>query len=301
MSLCINIKHPDYIKLENSTSISPAILKAKISIWQDQNNTDNFPTLKQLGIEEKITSVKPGVAELFESNPELANAVYEALVLKGYTRLYRAENEKGVDSPAPSWVLEQPEVRLQQEAQGRWFYKSYEEAKYHANKFGSSGISYVDILSTEVENYNAKDNKFSGGYGKDGKEYFVSKELANNRKSFEQQKQQAQQLYSQYLESLNKPNTNPILQGNQTNVEEIITQLEKDGLLEIDCKGKLKAEDGLATSFTKGGKWKVIKDLKGYPTHKQGGVDLTIGKNGVSIKNGNTQFTAKHGLVIPKN
>jgi len=30
-----------------------------------------------------------------------------------------------------------------------------------------------------------------------------------------QQKQQVQQLYSQYLESLNKPNTNPILQGNQ--------------------------------------------------------------------------------------
>ena len=116
-----------------------------------------------------------------------------------------------------------------------------------------------------------------------------------------QQKQQAQQLYSKYLESLNKPNTNPILQGNQANIEEIITQLEKEGLLEIDCKGKLKAEKGLATSFTKGGKWKVIKDLKGYPTHKEGGVDLTIGKNGVSIKNGNTQFTAKYGLVIPKN
>ena len=30
-----------------------------------------------------------------------------------------------------------------------------------------------------------------------------------------QQKQEAQQLYSEYLESLNKPNTNPILQGNQ--------------------------------------------------------------------------------------
>ena len=70
-----------------------------------------------------------------------------------------------------------------------------------------------------------------------------------------QQKQQAQQLYSKYLESLNKPNTNPILQGNQANIEEIITQLEKEGLLEIDCKGKLKAEKGLATSFVKGGKW----------------------------------------------
>ena len=41
--------------------------------------------------------------------------------------------------------------------------------------------------------------------------------------------------------------------------------------------------------------------MKGYPTHKEGGVDLTIGKNGVSIKNGNTEFTAKHGLVLPNN
>ena len=110
-----------------------------------------------------------------------------------------------------------------------------------------------------------------------------------------------QEQYSQYLESLNKPNTNPILQGNQTNIEEIITQLEKDGLLEIDCKGKLKAKDGLRDNFTKGGKWKLIKDLKDYPTHKEGGVDLTIGKDGVKIKNGNSEFTAKHGLVIPKN
>ena len=87
----------------------------------------------------------------------------------------------------------------------------------------------------------------------------------------------------------------------QEDVEAKVRELEKEGLLEIDCKGKLKAEKGLATSFTKGGKWKVIKDLKGYPTHKEGGVDLTIGKDGVNIKNGNIQFTAKHGLVIPKN
>jgi hypothetical protein len=36
-----------------------------------------------------------------------------------------------------------------------------------------------------------------------------------NQQITPQQKQQALQLYSQYLESLNKPNTNPILQGNQ--------------------------------------------------------------------------------------
>jgi hypothetical protein len=124
-------------------------------------------------------------------------------------------------------------------------------------------------------------------------------DIWNDNSGLDKQRIKAQ--YSQYLESLNKPNTNPILQGNQTNIEEIITQLEKDKLLEIDCKGKLKAKDGLRDNFTKGGKWKVIKDLKGYPTHKEGGVDLTIGKDGVKIKNGNSNFIAKHGLVIPKN
>ena len=84
----------------------------------------------------------------------------------------------------------------------------------------------------------------------------------------------------------------------------VLNQLEQENKIEKDCSGggsKLKAEKGLQTNFNRGGKWKLIRDLKGYPTHKEGGVDLTIGKNGVSIRNGNTEFTAKHGLVIPKN
>jgi hypothetical protein len=114
-----------------------------------------------------------------------------------------------------------------------------------------------------------------------------------------QQKQQALQLYSQYLESLNKPNTNPILQGNQTNIEEIITHLEKDKLLEIDCKGKLKAEKGLATSFTKGGKWEIYEIFEGK-SHKQGGIDINIKNNQISFTNKNGSIKAKYGLVIPK-
>ena len=94
-----------------------------------------------------------------------------------------------------------------------------------------------------------------------------------------------------------------ILTNSGISAENLLSLLEKENIVEKDCTGggKLKAEKGLQTNFTKGGKWRLIKDLKGYPTHKEGGVDLTISKNGVSIKNGNTEFTAKHGLVIPKN
>ncbi|HRT03017.1 MAG TPA: hypothetical protein P5513_03660, partial [Candidatus Diapherotrites archaeon] len=183
-----NIKYTEYVVFEPE----------QIHILGSKQDIQGFKEF----VQSKHNSVKPGVSELFESNPEFANEVYEALVPKGYTRLYRAENETDVDNPAPDWVKEQPEIKAQQEAQGRWFYKTYEEAKYHADKFGSSGISYIDVLDSEVESFNAKDNKFAGGYGKEGKEYFVSKELANNRKSFEQQKQQAQQLYSEYLDTI---------------------------------------------------------------------------------------------------
>ena len=48
-----------------------------------------------------------------------------------------------------------------------------------------------------------------------GKRYNSLEELYNANEANPNQKKQAQQLYSEYLESLNKPNTNPILQGNQ--------------------------------------------------------------------------------------
>ena len=101
--------------------------------------------------------------------------------------------------------------------------------------------------------------------------------------------------YSQYLDTILPDSKVEEIDNSLYN--SVLNQLEQENKLEKDCTGggKLKAKDGLRTKFTKGGKWKLIKDLKGYPTHKEGGVDLTIGKNGVSIKNGDTEFIAKDG------
>ena len=63
--------------------------------------------------------------------------------------------------------------------------------------------------------------------------------------------------------------------------------------------GDLCAKHGGRTNFHRGGKWELVKDLKGFPTHEKGGVDLVIGKNGVSIKNVNSEIKAEKGLVIP--
>lgn len=71
-------------------------------------------------------------------------------------------------------------------------------------------------------------------------------------------------------------------------------QVEKE-----DCN---KAEDGAVTAnFTPGGKWETVKDLKGMPSHKEGGVDLQINKEGdVTFKNtSGAIITAAAGLVIP--
>jgi len=84
MDKCINTKHPEFIELAKQANMNPLVLKSKIGVWQEKNNSDDFPTLEELriGQEAPIADIKEGVSELFESNPTLANAVYEALGFK---------------------------------------------------------------------------------------------------------------------------------------------------------------------------------------------------------------------------
>ncbi len=71
MTYCIVTSSKEFKDLESKATVNSDVLAAKIALWQQQNNTDRFPTLKELGVEERV-SVKLGVAEIFESNPELA-------------------------------------------------------------------------------------------------------------------------------------------------------------------------------------------------------------------------------------
>ena len=43
MGKCINISHPDFKELVDETGIDPMVLASEASIWQDENNTDEFP------------------------------------------------------------------------------------------------------------------------------------------------------------------------------------------------------------------------------------------------------------------
>ena len=50
MAKCINIKHPDFKVLVEESGLSSLSLSAKMSVWMEKHNTNEWPTLEQLGI-----------------------------------------------------------------------------------------------------------------------------------------------------------------------------------------------------------------------------------------------------------
>ena len=84
---------------------------------------------------------------------------------------------------------------------------------------------------------------------------------------------------------------------NQTEVENILNEKIENREITKDCKNDFKATQGLTTT-TNGTNWSIIEDLKGN-SHKLGGIDLTIGEDGISFKNNNSDIKAQDGLLIP--
>ena len=83
--------------------------------------------------------------------------------------------------------------------------------------------------------------------------------------------------------------------------EWLIMPVEEQEALE-DCigGGSPKAEKGFKSGLTRGGTWKVVKDLKGQPSHAEGGVQLSIGeKGGVHFTKGDSSIHAVNGMLIP--
>jgi hypothetical protein len=69
---CITTSNPEFQKLLAESGEKQGVFAMMVSKWMTENEVyDRYPTLQELGIS-PMTSVKPGVAEVFESNPELA-------------------------------------------------------------------------------------------------------------------------------------------------------------------------------------------------------------------------------------
>lgn len=87
---CVNINLPEVQALASKYNLPTPAIAAKIALWQDRNGIDKWPTEGELG----LSNIKSGVSELFESNPDFANDVYEAL---GFN--FRYTSEKWKDDP----------------------------------------------------------------------------------------------------------------------------------------------------------------------------------------------------------
>jgi hypothetical protein len=78
---CITSSNPQFQKLLAESGEKQGVFAMMISKWMTESGIHNrYPTLQELGIT-VMESIKPGVSELFESNPELANAVYSIMGL----------------------------------------------------------------------------------------------------------------------------------------------------------------------------------------------------------------------------
>jgi hypothetical protein len=232
MSYCIITTTPEFIELKNKANVPENILKAEIALWQQNNNTDEYPTLKQLGIEERQV-IKPGVQELFDSNPELANQVYEALGFKTF-------DTKGVsldvkDRDGWKWIKlnnknigevklvkndrRSKEVGLSIKLNEEYRNKGYGQivhtlvADWAKNEFGDTLYSDFDNSKAEINTLLALTKKgFAeqiGNYGVEEDGRYSTEERAFRIKTSDeiqqitpQQKQQALQSYSQYLDSI---------------------------------------------------------------------------------------------------
>jgi len=87
-------------------------------------------------------------------------------------------------------------------------------------------------------------------------------------------------------------------QPTQEEIDEFVKECKK-GTMSANLAFKPLAKRGLNLDFTPGGSWTLEKDLKGYPTHAQGGVDLRFDSDGVAFHNGTHHVKASCGLCLP--
>ena len=162
--------------------------------------------------QEDDTAIKPGVAELFESNPELANAVYEALGIEIKNFKLTPNNEKHPEDANTYDVIYNDEkigivalfegknktikgVKLDEKFRNKGLGKKlYKFLNLQANLQGG-------VLFSDPEQQSADARRLWNSLIKEG---VVNRATADEQslKFNIDYKQQAQQLYSQYLDTI---------------------------------------------------------------------------------------------------
>lgn len=75
---CVNIKHKDFIQLEKDTKIPGMLLEMRVSKWQEENNTDNFPSASEILAFNPNNSIKVS-SSIFEAVPDITEEKIQEL------------------------------------------------------------------------------------------------------------------------------------------------------------------------------------------------------------------------------
>ena len=148
------------------------------------------------------------------------------------------------------------------------FFQNKEDLKYEPYTVNIEGVNLQ--LSNWLSSFT---EKLKYGRAKDLLDYanFIPNDVIPSITTITvEQKQEAQKLYSQYLDQIFPDSKVEEIDDSLYN--SVLNQLEQENIIEKDRSGgKLKAKDGLRTKFTKGSQWEIVKDL-GSPKFKKGGI-----------------------------
>lgn len=189
-------------------------------------------------------NIKPDVSKLFESNPELANQVYGALGFK--IKYYDKSWKDGSNvNKAKSFALKDKPSEIFElvEDKENGYYSVHFKTTKKDSLTNEEKQKLVQIVASNIpvggklSTWGTVTKGGFAGFNRFLQEGFIKTSETRdsggnlipvyekiNKSNFEQQ---AQQLYSQYLESLNKSNTNPILKGNQQEQLKKFTELQE--------------------------------------------------------------------------
>lgn len=96
MAQCININHPEYSKLLTQSGLSSMQLSAKMGVWMEKNNSDEWPTLEQLGITPILaakSSIDSTTRDVFNHYPNKVYSEQQVINLAKRVKEYNKNNE----------------------------------------------------------------------------------------------------------------------------------------------------------------------------------------------------------------
>ena len=304
-----------------------------ISSWQEDYNksVEEIPSIEELKnyiseirkspLENSVSEKTINISTSINENADLSNFAIRPFMYKGikYNTVEGAFQAEKLEYADASQSYNDKNISTNEYKQGfselsgnlaRQQGRSIKGLDRNAWDHNSSRIMKELITASFEQNPNALQrllstgnaeltHKFRGIEQDGGRFSKLLMEVRNELRDKYQQKTGISQERQQQIEELFKDN--PEL-ANAVYSSIGLNMINESEITYTDEEGNPCAKNGMRNSnFTKGSTWEIVQDLKGYPSHAQGGVDIKLGKDGFSFSKNNTIIKAEHGLVLPIN